>query len=267
MGFAFGRGLSEEDDVRDVKMIHTLRISFVALLLIGLVSAAWCQDVSKVLQAPNLDNLDAPMWDIQSQWDAIDGEPNVIRADNWRCPDGLAVTDVHWWGSYLFNEKGDDPIAGFKFEISIHANGADNLPGSLLYREVFDFAGVNEQLYGTDLNGEDVYEYKVYLTTPFEQIRNNIYWLDIVALTPGQTRWPMWGWHTTVAAQEAALNGSAQTTAPPDSADPSLPDVGANPWQTAQYDLAFELTTIPEPSLVALFGLGIFTVWRRFRQR
>lgn len=76
----------------------------------------------------------------------------------------------------------------------------------------------------------------------------------------------MWGWHTAASAQIDELLGSAQSTKEPGSASP-LGGQQANPWQDAQYDMAFELTTIPEPSLVALFGLGMFAVWTRFRRR
>jgi len=243
-------------------MIHKLRVALLALVIVGLASVGWANtDIRKYIQPPDM----TLGWNLQSQWDAIDGEPNVIRADNWRCPDGRPITDVHWWGSYLFNTRGSDPIAGF--EISVHANGPDNLPGQLLYREVFDFASVGETAAGTDANGEEVFEYKVYLTNPFQQIEGEIYWLDIVALTPDQKRWPMWGWHTAINEQiEEALRGSAQTTKDWETEDPTWGGNVANPWQNAEYDMAFELTTIPEPSLVALFGLGVFATWRRFRR-
>jgi hypothetical protein len=242
-------------------MSHKLKVALGILFMVGLASVGWAQDITKYIQPPDM----SLGWNLQSQWDTIDGEPNVIRADNWRCSATGLVTDIHWWGSYLFNNRGTDPIAGF--EISIHANGPDNLPSQLLYREVFDFSNVNEQAFGAPVNGEQVYEYKVYLSNDFTQYHNDIYWLDIVALTPDQKRWPMWGWHTAVNEQiEAALSGSAQTTKDWENHDPTWGGNADNPWQHAQYDMAFELTTIPEPSLVALFGFGVFTAWRRFRR-
>ena len=240
-------------------MIHKLRIVAAALALIGLSSAAWSVDIPKVTQLPDMFSG----WNLQSQWDAIDGEPNVIRADNWWCPDGRPITDVHWWGSYLFNQI---PQENMTFEISIHANDpGTNLPGQLLYREMFDLDPRGIASEGLDANQEEVFQYKVYLETPFQQTEGEIYWLDIVALTPDQKRWPMWGWHTAIQAQMQELEGAAITDAPPDPANPDRPDLD-RPWQNAQYDMAFELTTIPEPSLVALFGLGVFAAWRRFRR-
>ena len=249
-------------------MNHKLRVVLTALILIGLASTASARDIPKgVLQLPDM----TAGWNLQSQWDLIDGEPNIIRADNWRCPDGRIVTDIHWWGSYYFNTDGGNPIDAF--EITIYANDpVENLPGMLLYREDFSLAAVSETSFGIDGNAEDVYQYTAYLTNPFEQTQGDIYWLSIVALTEGTKRWPMWGWHTAVNTDiEELLRGSAQSTKDPTSPylDPPSGPGGhaANPWQEAQYDMAFELTTIPEPSLVALFGLGMFAIWTRFRRR
>lgn len=244
-------------------MIHKLRVVLAVLVLVGLASAAWSDIPKGVQQLPDMTSG----WNLQSQWDLIDGEPNIIRADNWRCPDGRAVTDIHWWGSYLFNTQGTGNLVD-QFEISIYANDAStNLPGQLMYREAFNLSETGEQSYGTDANGE-VFQYTVYLEDPFEQTAGEIYWLSIVALTEGTKRWPMWGWHTAVNTDiEELLRGSAQTTKDPTLLDPTYGGNVANPWQDAQYDMAFELTVIPEPSFVALFGLGIFAVWRRFRRR
>jgi hypothetical protein len=242
------------------------KLAFVlgAIVVLGLCAAGWAQPsyVTKVAQLPDWESG----WNLQSQWDLIDGEPNIIHADNWRCPDGLAVTDIHWWGSYLFNARGSKPID--QFEVSIYANDVGTgLPGQLLHREAFGFPSVGEVLAGTDANGEDVYKYTVYLKDPFEQTAGEVYWLSIVALTEGTTRWPMWGWHTAVTTDiEQLLQGSAQTTKDP-TQDSTLGGKAENPWQDAQYEMAFELTTIPEPSIVALVGLGLFAMWTRFRRR
>jgi len=256
-------GPTKKDEVRG-KMVHNMRLVLAALVLVAFATSA-SADISKLGQLPD---LTVSGCNLQSQWDLLDGEPNVIRADNWICPNGLPVTDVHWWGSYLFNLDDGDHVG--QFEISIHANDpVTNLPGTLLYREVFDLAEVNETLVGPDANGEEVYEYTVYLETPFEQTQGEIYWLDIIALTPNQKRWPMWGWHTAVQMEvDEMVRGSAQTTLDRDGPDdPTWGGKQANPWQSAEYDMAFELTTIPEPSLLALFGLGMFAAWRRFRRR
>ena len=245
-------------------MSRKLAFVLATVIVFGVCSAGWAQLYeTKVKQAPDLGTSG---WNLQSQWDLIDGEPNIIRADNWRCPDGRPITDIHWWGSYLFNSGEQYPVQ--KFEISIYKDNG-GLPGDLYYRNVFDTSSFSETPYATDANGEGVFEYSVYVTDkPIEQQAGEIYWLSIVALTEGTTRWPMWGWHTAVNENiEDLLEGSAQTTYDPSETDPTFGGNKPNPWQGDQYDLAFELTTIPEPSIVALVGLGLFAIWTRFRRR
>ncbi|MBN1919550.1 MAG: PEP-CTERM sorting domain-containing protein [Verrucomicrobia bacterium] len=246
-------------------MSRKLAFVLAAVLVLGVCSLGMAQTsyISKVLQGPDMDSG----WNLQSQWDLIDGEPNIIRADNWECPDGRPITDIHWWGSYLFNTGDSNPVQ--KFEVSIFSD-AGGSPGALMWRKSFDSALVNETPVGLDANLEQVYKYSVYLEQEdvFQQNQGEVYWLSIVALTEGTTRWPMWGWHTAVNRNiEDLLQGSAQTTKDPTQNDPFGIGKVENPWQDAQYDMAFELTTIPEPSIVALIGLGLFATWTRFRRR
>jgi hypothetical protein len=225
----------------------------VCLLVVAwlLVQPSLAEGISKgVLQLPDM----CTGWDLQSQWDPIDSDPNTVRADNWRCPDGRLVTDVHWWGSYYLNTDGGNPVD--QFEISIHASEAvQYLPGTLLLRETFTLSEVNETFWGVDANGEEVFEYTADLTNPFCQTEGEIYWLAIVAITEGQVTWPQWGWHSAVTAGLDELLGSAQTAKDPSVLDPTF---GGNkvitPWQEQAYDMAFELTTIPEPAAVCLVG-------------
>jgi hypothetical protein len=255
-------------------MIQKLTTALAALVVLSLALVGWADvantNPTKFSQIPDM----TCGWNLQSQWDAVDGEPNIIRADNWLCTNGLPVTDIHWWGSYFFNSRdNENPDIGGpvdKFEISIFANGANSLPSDLMYRQTFGIADVNETYFGTDNHGEDVYQYFVDLSPEyyFEQEQGEIYWLSIVALTEGAKRWPMWGWHTAESSEVDELLGSAQTTKDLVEEDASVGGgKKSNPWQPDQYDLAFELTTIPEPSLVALFGLGMFVAWRRFRRQ
>lgn len=247
-------------------MIRGLRLGAAALVLLCVAYGGWAQDIPKgVLQAPDMEFG----WNLQSQWDAIDGEPNIIRADNWRCPDGRPVTDIHWWGSYYFNTGASNPVQTFEVSIYADNNPSGNLPGTLLYRETFDSASLNETSVGFDTQGEEVFQYTAYLKDSFEQTAGEVYWLSIVALTEASERWPMWGWHTASAEDlnDDELLGSAQSTKDPTLIDGSHGGNVANPWQDAEYEMAFELTTIPEPSIVALVGLGMFALWTRFRRR
>jgi len=198
-----------------------------------------------------------------------------VMFDDWICPDGQPVTDIHWWGSYwapptsgplLYSDfrQNADPIQLEGFEIVIYsdipADDPDNPYGfsipnldDELYAEAFD-GNANETFAFTDVkatdgNGdptiwEDVYKYGVNLTTPFEQTEGSIYWLAILAI--GEDSGVQWGWHnsdTHVAdyAVQATFSGEGL-------GDFYLPCGGV--------DMAFELTTVPEPGSLLALGMG-----------
>ncbi|HUU42501.1 MAG TPA: PEP-CTERM sorting domain-containing protein, partial [Planctomycetota bacterium] len=195
-------------------------------------------------------------YDIYSFWHEGDNGPTTVVADDWRCPDGRPVTDVHWWGSYIEG----DPTGLVGFEISIHDDIApDGIhpshPGALRYSETFERGQFTEVPFGV-LTGPDgpVYQYNVDLTVPFDQDQGVIYWLNIIALVDNDA---VWGWHTAVRPQ------------PDNTLDDAVQIFGYNP-ETGQYStyvelfdaqgsvaMAFELTTVvPEPATLTLAGLA-----------
>ena len=103
--------------------------------IVALVVTAFCvpaiandsTEITKWEQPPDYENG----LDLQSQWDDTDSEPDVIKADDWICPDGLPITDIHWWGSYI----NDDQFTPDGFYITIYDNNPlgvgpdDDLPG------------------------------------------------------------------------------------------------------------------------------------------
>ncbi len=197
-------------------------------------------------------------FDLQSQWDRMGGEPDVIKADDWICQDGLPITDIHWWGSYYDNEQ-FEPDA---FYINIYANDPkatgpeDDMPGTLRSSYWMAFSAVNEIDTGqTDSVGEKVYYYSVYLdeTVWFDQEQGVKYWISIVADTPDIGSTPIWGWHTGFEPDVQGLTNAVTGKVLQDSAWAE-----GNPleWAHMSYNMAFSLTTIPEPGAYALFGLG-----------
>lgn len=115
--------------------------------------------------------------------------------------------------------------------------------------------------------GEKVYLYSVYLQDNpdlwFDQVRGTKYWLSIVADTRNIGSEPIWGWHTGIEPDVCGLTnavtgkvGEGETWA-----------IG-NPeeWEHMAYNMAFSLTTIPEPGTFAMLGfgaLGLFALRRR----
>jgi hypothetical protein len=237
--------------------------------------------VVKVSQPPEMTNE----WgvDIESNQFNIDtpGAPSItvdkIIADDWMCPDGRPITDIHWWGSYFGN-----PVLG-SFRISIFtdvpASAAAEIPshpGNLLYNEIIPFSDAHEVLYPFPGN-TSVYQYYVVLPKPFPQTQGTIYWLSIEAIAaqpPGNVA--IWGWHTAVLPDlvhnlddaVAIFNydfqsGTYNAQGYPETWHDIHWEVGElNP----SLDMAFELTTVPEPATIMMIGgalVGFAAVARR----
>jgi hypothetical protein len=216
-------------------------------------------------------------FDVESDQTMIPGEipifNNTVVADDWFCSDGLPVTDVHWWGSYLTDFNAVDG-----FRISIHADipaeatGLPSRPGRLLRSYTFAFGDVNQTFYDFDNNDNVVYQYFVDLTdTPlgaFPQEEGTIYWLDIEAVKANQFS-PYWGWHTaTLGPNLEHRLDDAVIMFGYDPATGTYPEFGEVAFLdgTISLDMAFELTTVPEPSTIVIIAgalAGFIGVARR----
>jgi len=149
-----------------------------------------------------------------------------VVADDFLCTNGKAITEVHFWGSYLdpmdqvhWEEKNPGPpesplppspgVQGFKlsFHLDIPA-GVDpemswSHPGELIEEVWVDFTNMTERYWDsvphTDAAGTIWWEHKFYyivrLEKPFEQGEGRVYWLDIGAVPNPDALWS-WGWET-----------------------------------------------------------------------
>ena len=152
-----------------------------------------------------------------------------VVADDFLCTDGGAITEVHFWGSYLDKpygpgkhwEQGNPgpplkplpPTPGLRaFKLSFHKDipaGVDpdmpwSHPGELLREIRVDFGKVEERYWDSvphiDPQGTIWWEHKfyyiVYLEEPFRQEEGKIYWLDIGAIPIAVIPTWYWGWET-----------------------------------------------------------------------
>jgi len=241
-------------------------VSMAALFVLTLSFSAPAQDnnnnneIIKWIQPPDM----RTGFDQQSQWDFTDGEPDVIKADDWICPDGLLVTDIHWWGSYFADEQ-FEPDA---FYVNIYANDdrdligdpSDDMPGTWLWGVLADFPGTSETFYGIDSVGEAVYEYSVYLPEgwEFDQDQGVKYWLSIVASTPDHGSVPIWGWHTGF--EPVGLYGLSSAVTGKVLMGDDWARGNPDEWAHEDYNFAFALTTVPEPGTIVLIGGGILAL-------
>jgi hypothetical protein len=197
--------------------------------------------------------------DLQSQWDNTDSEADLIKADDWICPDGRPITDIHWWGSYVANQA----FTPDGFHIIIYDNnplgaGPENdLPGAVAGSFWVAFALANEVDTGQTTEGEHVYEYSVYRQDVpnlcFYQEQGVKYWLSIVAYTPNIGSEPIWGWHTGLQPQ---IEGLTKAVTGKVLQGVTAPFGNPGEWEHMSYNMAFAFTTVPEPGMLSLLGFG-----------
>jgi len=200
-------------------------------------------------------------------------DPSIL-ADDWLCMDGLPITDIHWWGSYLAFEENSptpliDPRHPDQFSFSMHLDvAADDpannfgysFPGSQVNGALANLTDYTVNYFGTIDHGdffEHIYQYNFLLPEPWLQQMGQIYWLDISALydpiAPTETPW---GWHQAITqfGDDAVINVTFDPFWFPIDSDNKI-------------NLAFELSTVPEPGVMLLFGFGsVLWVFRRLRK-
>jgi hypothetical protein len=152
-------------------------------------------------------------WDIVATMGHIE-HPGIVAADDFLCTESGPITDIHFWGSWLY----DIEVPIFGFFLSIHDNipaPPYSMPGSELWSDyVTDFEVTLEG--EQDLQGwydpfADWWEHPNHMRyfrydvtdipEPFFQDSGTIYWLNIMAdIGPlgymGFPEPPLWGWKT-----------------------------------------------------------------------
>ncbi len=241
-------------------MRKSLAITAGIVLLLGLQCASFADAPNPAVkwsQLPDMGN--------GHQFSSEVKVPSTV-ADDWTCPDGRPITDIHWWGGYWtpvadgqYSHYTDGLSAALTpgslqtFTINIWsdapAGGSQpfSRPGSILETYVFNLADVHEVLYNTTTSGRTVYQYYVDLPEHFEQVQGTTYWLSIRADLPPTS--VQWGWHES--------NDHRVS--------PAVEDFKGSGWvqlQNNQYDndMAFELTTIPEPGGLSVLCTGVVSL-------
>ena len=216
-------------------------------------------------------------WDEISWQDRAGVSPYQHLADDWHCTDNRPVTDIHWWGSYI---NWQDPVPysikpigywfGIYSDVPVGQNDTFSHPGQLLWE--YSTTSFVEQFVGYDRDPgslqitDSTFQYNVYLPEDkwFTQTGpDNVYWLSIEAIYPDNTPPPSpaygWGWKTRPHAwNDDAVYSTNQTPS-------GWHDIyGYN----QSWDLAFELSTVPEPGSLAVLctgflGLMGFAIRRR----
>ena len=225
-----------------------------------------------------------------------------ILADDFLCIESGPITDVHIWGSWLFDqlpvgEFGPDPNL-VRFKLSFHSdvpvseNNPFSYPGDELWSVVVEpgefqvsplVISANEQFYDPNLDqiiGTDtmVYQYNFdRFDDPFVQTEGTIYWLDVQAEVLGlpTTQPAVFGWKTRDPL-DGHYNDDATFADTDGFAGPLLTEWNelrypeGHPFEGQSIDMAFVLT-VPEPGSIGLAAIGAVglgcCIWRRRRRK
>ncbi|MCP4569556.1 MAG: hypothetical protein GY841_18420 [FCB group bacterium] len=179
----------------------------------GLIAAPavadWMSDGTHKMHNPQLPDVEG--WDVKATYP-------VFLADDWMCSESGPVSEIHFWGSWRWDDWGT--ITGF--HLSIHADIPDpNLEDPLTYSrpanpplweyytEEFIVNTTPEWTAGVegwydpstelwvDPDHENYHQINIFIPELdwFFQDEGRIYWLNISAEVPGSNEW---GWKTTL---------------------------------------------------------------------
>jgi hypothetical protein len=222
------------------------------------------------------------MPDLLTGMNVLATDPNIL-ADDFLCMQTGPITDIHVWGSWLDDQM--DPAARFK--LSIHSDvpaGTDtpySHPGPELWSGVFDPSQYivnpwattpNEPFYdpaGTIIGFDNiVWQYNFYIDEPLAFVQQGtaanplVYWLDVQMLPATPTGGPLFGWKTS----DQHWNDDATWSIAPFGTQPQFWEELIDQGGTS-LDMAFVITTVPEPGTAMLLGLGaaVLLITRRRR--
>ena len=219
----------------------------------------------------------------------------TILADDFRCDFTGPISDIHIWGSW-FEDHLPQPVIGgpgdptaVDFKLSFHADVPRNgdipsHPGQELWQRImpagsfvarvwkveqdfpeFFFDPNVKDIVGTD---HTIWQYNFLIPPPeaFIQHQGNIYWLDVQALPHDANA--VFGWKTSL----DHFNDDASFSNVPFGAPPVVWDdmiyPQTHPFHGQSIDLAFALTTVPEPvSFGPILGSLIWFSSTRRRHR
>ncbi|HWB53557.1 MAG TPA: hypothetical protein VG722_05170, partial [Tepidisphaeraceae bacterium] len=181
-----------------------------------------------------------------------------------------------WWNDLLpYNTDNNPDPRAVTFKLSIHADipvgptSNYSMPGQELWSEVFQpgsfsvadpirtdetFMNPPANIIGTDTQA---FTYTFFPVTPFIQQQGTIYWLDVQALpnVVAGVAAPVFGWKTSLYHwNDDAVFGITTSSNFPGTADnwTDMHYPSNSPYAGQSIDMAFDLTTIPEPSLLLL---------------
>jgi len=261
-------------------MKKLMAVSLCLLFVCGTALADWdVSDPAKYVQLPDLSPTGI---------DIYATDPKVL-ADDFLCIQTGLITDIHIWGSWFNGYLPQPPTGGnpcasnVAFTLSIHADiPADSpggpgysMPGDLLWEHTFQPGEFSVNLYhdgpegwynpntGEYIRTNQVWQYN-FLIDPIDAFMQGgmpdipiVYWLDVSAVPLDDGA--VFGWRTSL----DHWNDDAVWADSHQGPWSELYYPCGHPFEGESIDLAFVIT--PEPTTIALFGLGALGLLRKRR--
>jgi hypothetical protein len=246
-------------------------------VLVSPAVADWDEGDGHKMHYPQLPDENG--WDVRNTY-------YVGVADDWQCSESGAVTDFHVWISV----QGDDPLTWDLSNLDfIHTAIYTDLPvgpqgWSCPDQQVWHhdwmkdtpIGSVTLREYGTGDQGwydpaldqwnesdhQTIYQLNFVIDDPldaFEQVKDEVYWLEISPKLPLGADTPMIGWKTSKSTPFRDDAVWREIVADPPTAD-EWTEI-RDPITTESLDMAFVIT--PEPASMALLALGGLAVLLR----
>ncbi|MHC4517612.1 MAG: LamG domain-containing protein [Planctomycetota bacterium] len=223
----------------------------------------WVDGNPHKMHWPQLPDLRPTGMDVDMYWTSL--------ADDFRCTESGAITDIHFWASFLDDVWPVKGVDSLRFEVNIYSNQpADDLmpwsrPGTLLWSRAiapftYDVRQVANNIpegwfdpaskFYEPANHERAYQYNICLDGDdlFTQKLGTTYWIEIKEI-PSQDTTYVFGWKTTK--EQLQWNDSAVWLHPTLGWLPmSYP--GGHDFEGKALDLSFVITG--EPAVELDFG-------------
>lgn len=204
----------------------------------------------------------------------------IVLADDFLCTTSGPITDIHIWGSWRQDQIFPAPgfILSFWSDVPTNQSNPFSHPGTLLWQTNF-FPGtyivsnwgptVNEQFFdpvSTNILGPEFnlvqYNFDVDPAFAFVQQESNVYWLAVTALGFDTNQF-LFGWKTST----NHWNDDAVYLDTEQGVWNELRYPLGHPQEFQSIDLAFALTTVPEPGSLGLFLVALMGVLAMRRRR
>jgi hypothetical protein len=163
---------------------------------------------------------------VSSTLDFFGGSPGFRTADDFMLSANALITDVHWWGRSV--------SGGNSFTFTFYANNG-GVPGAILGSRVGSLSATTVNV-GSSF--DPVTFYSSDLVSPFSATAGTTYWISIF----NQAANASWVWLSA----SSPGDGSVSATNP-----------GGPPWPITNNNMAFELTSAPEPASLTLLAVGL----------